>query len=159
MAASFSLTGTLRLTPVWTEPLDLVDVVDRTVISEAITLVDGDGAGEADCYWKDVRTVAPASADTLDLSALPLDVYGGTATLDMATVRLIYIKNRSATIPIRYDIDGNDGRVSIAPGGVFLWHAGSAVSYVPTNLAAEIYLYNPGASAADYEIVIAGVKA
>lgn len=155
MAASFSLTGTIRLTPVWTEPLDLVDVVDRTAIAETISLSDGDGAGEADSYWKDVRTVAASTTDTVDLTALPLDVYGGTDTLSLANVRLIYVKNRSATVALSYAVGAET--IALRPGGLFFWYAASNAAAAAYS-ATEIRVTNAGASAVDYEIVLAGVK-
>lgn len=159
MAASFSLTGTIRLTPTWTEPLDLVDVVDRTAIVETITLADGDGTGEADCYWKDVRTVAASATDTIDLSALPLDVYGGTATLDMATVRLIYVKNKSATIELSISLGAGITGLNVAPGGVVVSSNPAAVQLPLLYDSTTFEIGNTGASAVDYEIVIVGVKA
>jgi hypothetical protein len=158
VAASFSLAGTIRLTPTWTEPLDLVDVVDRTAIAETITLADGDGTGEADCYWKDVRTVAASAFDTIDLSALPLDVYGGTATLDMATVRLIYVKNRSASIELNINLGGGATYLSVAPGGVVVSSYPAAGTYPLIYDSTTFEIANLGASAADYEIVLVGVK-
>lgn len=156
MAASFSMTGSVRVVPTWTEPLDLVDVVDKTTIAETLTLANGTAAGQADAYWKDVRTVAASTTDTVDITALPLDVYGGTDTISIANVRLIYVKNRSATVALSYAVGAE--AVALRPGGVFLWYAPSNAT-AATYSATEIRVTNAGASAVDYEIVIVGVKA
>lgn len=155
MAASFSMTGAVRIVPVWTEPLDLVDVVDKTTIAETLTLANGTAAGQADAYWKDVRTVAASTTDTVDLTALPLDVYGGTDTISLANVRLIYVKNRSTTVALSYAV-GSEA-VALRPGGIFFWSAPSNAAAAAYS-ATEIRVTNAGASAADYEILIAGVQ-
>lgn len=156
MAANFSLTGRVRLVPTWTEPLDLVNVIDRTAIDQAITFVDGDGAGEADCYWRDVRTVAANGVNSVNRTSLPLNTYGGTATLNMASIRLIYVKNKSATNEIAYQLGGD--LVLLSPGGVFFWCSGNA-SAAPIVAPNTITIENDNGTSADYEIVLVGVKA
>ena len=155
MAASFSMTGSVRVVPTWTEPLDLVDVVDKSTLVETLTLANGTAANQANCYWKHVRTVAASTTDTVDLTALPLDVYGGTATIGLANVRLIYVKNRSTTVALSYAVGAE--AVALRPGGVFLWYAPSNAT-AATYSATEVRVTNAGASAVDYELVLVGVK-
>ena len=157
MAASFSLTGSLRLSPTWTEPLDLVSIIDRTTISQSFALANGTAADQGDCYWKDVRTVAASATNTIDLTALPLNVYGGTDSIGISTLKLVYVVNRSATVSLTYSIGA--ASVTILPGGVFVWFGGGAAASPPIKQAGQIQVVNAGASAADYEIVLAGVKA
>lgn len=157
MAASFSFSGLVRLIPTWTEPLDLVDVIDQTRLSETLALANGTGAGQANCYWRDTRTVAASGTDTINLAALPLNVLGGSATLDINTLKLVYVRNKSATVSLSYGIGAET--VTILPGGVFLWFGGGSAASLPVNATDQIEVANPGGSAADYEIVLAGVKA
>ena len=159
MAASFSLTGSLRLDPRWTDDLNTTTVLDSARVNISFTLADGDGDGEANAFWKDVRTVAPSTTDTIDLSALPINLFGGSDPLDLATVRLIYVRNLSATTTLEYVL--SDNNFSIAPQGVFLWANSLAATNAPVifGSSAEIHINNPGASAADYEIILIGVKA
>ena len=156
MAASFSMTGTIRLVPTWTEPLDLVNVVDQTTIAETLAIANGTAAGQADCYWKDRRTVAGSTTDTIDLTALPLDVYGGADTIGIANARLIYVKNRSTTAALSYAVGAE--AVALRPGGVLLWYAPSNAT-APSYSATEIRVTNAGGSAVDYDIIVVGVKA
>jgi hypothetical protein len=159
VAASFSLTGTLRLDPRLVDDLNTTLVTDATRVNLSLSLTNGDGDGEADAYWRDVRTVAGSGQDTIDLLALPLSVFGGSGTLDMATVRMIYIRNMSTTQPLSYEFDETNKRIDLAPGGVFLWSAGSDTAQTPIFSDSEIQLSNLGNSAADYEILLIGVKA
>jgi hypothetical protein len=158
VAASFSLTGSLRLDPRWVDDLNTTLVTDATRVNLTLSLTNGDGDGEADCYWRDVRTVAGGDTDVIDLSALPLSVFGGTGTLDMAGVKLIYVRNLSETESLAYYVSG--GSVpSIPPGGVFLLKADTSPSTVWLADDKLIEIENPGTSAADYEILLIGVKA
>jgi hypothetical protein len=156
VAASFDFTGSVRLVPTWTEPLDLVDVVDKTTISQALSLDDGTAAGEADCYWRDTRTLAAGGTDTLDLSSLPLNVYGGTDTLDIGTLRVVYVRNKSATVALQYSVGSET--MTITPGGLFVWYGTTTFTASPTSAAQEIVIENDGASAVDYDIVLVGVQ-
>jgi hypothetical protein len=158
VAASFSLTGTLRLDPRWVDDLNTTLVTDATRVNLTLALTNGDGDGEADAYWRDVRTVADGDTDTIDLSALPLSVFGGTGTLDMATVKLIYVRNLSADSSLAYRVAG-DTPPRIPPGGVFLFKADSGPDELWMADAQTIEIQNTGNSAADYEILLIGVKA
>lgn len=161
MAASFSLTGQLRLTPTWTDELNATDVVDSTPILQALTLTDGTGNGQANCYWKDVRTVAGNSTDTIDLMVVPLKAYGGTANVYFTNLRMIYVKNRHASASLLFAVP--DFEFSIVAGGMFLWFAPSNASSTPVSTffanSKSIGITNVNANSIDYEIVIAGTKA
>jgi hypothetical protein len=157
VAASFSLTGTLRLDPRWVDDLNTTLVTDATRVNLTLSLTNGDGDGEADCYWRDVRTVAASATDAIDLSDLPLSVFGGTGTLNMATVKLIYVRNLSETESLSYYVGGSGP--SIPPGGVFLLKADTSPATVWLADGQLIEIENFGSSAADYEILLIGVKA
>ena len=160
MAASFSLAGAIRLTPTWTEPLDLVDVVDRTVVAETLALANGTGSDQGNFYWKDVRTIAANSLNTIQLASLPLTTYGGTATLAVSQLRLIYVKNRSTSVQMQYRIRGTQPEFTLQPGGMFVWYSPSNAQHPPLAVIspATIQLRNPTNFSGDYEIVLAGVK-
>jgi hypothetical protein len=158
VAASFSLTGSLRLDPRWTDDLNTTTVTDSARVNITFALANGDDDGEADAYWKDVRTVAASTTDTIDLSELPLSLFGGSEPLDMATVRMIYVRNLSTTIELTYAIAGGSD-AGIPPGGSFMWFAPEATADVWLAGSQLIEIANDGASAANYEIILIGVKA
>jgi len=158
VAASFSLTGTLRLDPRLVDDLNTTLVTDATRVNLTLALTNGDGDGEADAYWRDVRTVAASATDTIDLSALPLSVFGGSGTLDMAQVRAIYVKNLSATVSIFYSLGGV--LAEIPPLGIVFLMLPEDLSNNDWLAGAQtIEIENFGNSAADYEILLIGVKA
>lgn len=157
MAASFSLTGSLRLDPRWADDLNTTTVLDSARVNITFALTNGDDDGEADAYWKDVRTVAADTTDALDLSALPLSLFGGSEPLDMATVRLIYVRNLSATTELTYNVAGTPA--GIPPGGSFLWFAPEPTADLWLANSQFVEVQNSGAAAANYEIILIGVKA
>lgn len=160
---TFSLAGQLRIQPTWTDTLSTTDVVDSVEIIRALTLANGTGAGQANAYWRDVRTVAGGDLDSLILTALPVSVFGGTSTLNMASVKGIYVRNMSATVPLVYLFDGGDAACQLPPGGLMLWLSPTAVSaggsFEWSASDSEILIENQTATSAQYEIVIIGVKA
>lgn len=150
-----SITGQVRLAASWVDDLTNTTVTDSASIAERVAFANGTGLAQANAYWRDSRTVAGNATDTINTTALPLSVFGGTGTINLAAVKLIYVKNTSATATITYDINGQD--CQIPPGGVFLWTAGSAPAnkwFHGNNIVIE-----GGNTPAVYEILLAGVLA
>jgi hypothetical protein len=160
VAASFSLTGSLRLDPRWVDDLNTTLVTDATRFNLALSLTNGDGDGEADAYWRDVRTVAGGETDSVAMAAgLPLSVFGGSGTveLDPGKLRLLYVRNLSDTATLGLVLEDLE-QLQLPPRGVLLLSRPADASFAGGN-AGDIYIVNESASAADYEILLIGVKA
>lgn len=165
MAASFSLTGTVRIVPTWTDDLNTTTVSDSVTVNQAIALTDGDGSGEADGYWRDVRTVAASATDTIQLDDLPLNVMGGAGVLDLAELRLVYVRNRSETHNLNFWFGYKSGittittsAIAVRPGGFVVHSSPDAQRVLANQLPTLVAVQNTGAGAADYEIVLVGVR-
>lgn len=157
---TFSLAGQLRFQPTWTDTLSTTDVVDSVEIIQALTFANGTGAGQANAYWRDVRTVAATTDDFVVLTALPVNVFGGSSMLNMASVKGIYVRNMSATVPLRYGFEGGDALPEIPPGAFMMWISPTAAQSEPwSNSFLGVRISNESATSAQYEIVIIGVKA
>lgn len=154
MATEFSLTGSLRLTPKVVDTLNLTDVTDTATVAYSVTLSDGSGADQANRYWKDVRTVAAGTTATVTLSSLPLNVFTGTGTLNLAKQKVVAIRNLSATTAVTVAM-GTSLTAVLAAGGVVYATNPTAAAWA----AATLTLTNGGASAVDVEIHLVGVKA
>lgn len=158
---TFSLTGSLRIVPSWTDTMSTTSIVDSVTIQQQLTLADGDLAGEADAYWRDVRTVAATTIDTVSLASLTQSVFGGTSTLDLDEIKLLYVRNLSATLPLQlrfgYPTSQESTDWELRPGGFVLLSAGTAFE-VDNTKPDSVILENAGASSVQYEIVIVGVQ-
>jgi hypothetical protein len=154
MATTFSLSGSVRLTPKVVDALNLTDVTDTVAINEPITLLDGTGANQANRYWKDVVTVAASTTETVDLKALPLNVFGGTGTLNLAKQKVVYLRNRSATVSVSVAM-GTSLTALLGPGGVLCATKPDATGWGEDDLT----ITNAGGAAVDVEIHLVGVKA
>jgi len=155
MPASLSITGQVRLSASWVDDLTSATVTDSASVLRALSLTNGTGADQVNGYWRDVRTVAGSATDTIDTTSLALSVFGTAGTLNLATVKLIYVRNQSATVTLTYDIDG--ANYGLPPGAIFLWTAGTG----PTNkwFHGGNIVIEGGSASATYEIIVAGVKA
>ena len=165
MAAEFSLTGTLRLVPRWVDDLNTTTVTDTATALLTFTLANGTGNDQADGYTKDVITIAAAGTATIDLRALTLNLFGGTGTVALAKVKTLLIKNRSTTASLSaFGSTSNRwtalaaGAVTIGPDGTF-YVTHPKGGYATTASDKVIAITNNGASAADVELYIVGVKA
>jgi hypothetical protein len=154
MATKFSLSGSLRLTPKIVDTLSLTDVTDTAAINQSVTLLDGTGANQANRYWKDVVTVAASTTETVDLEALPLNVFGGTGTLDLVKQKVVYIRNLSATGAVTVAM-GTSLTALLGPGGVLYATKPDATGWGEDDLT----ITNAGGAAVDVEIHLVGVKA
>lgn len=159
---TFSMTGQLRFVPSWTDAMSTTDVVDSVTIQVPLTLSDGDGAGEADAYWRDVRTVAATTTDTVSIDNLSLSIFGGSSTLDLAELKLVYVRNLSETLPLQfrfgYPTAQETSDIELRPGAFVLLSGGTGLE-VEGAAPDSVIVENTGASAANYEIVLVGVQA
>jgi hypothetical protein len=153
MASTFSLSGSLRVSPIWVEPLDASTVTDATSALISFAFENGTGSGQANAYWRDLVSVSATSTTTINLTALPMNVFGTAGTLDMDRQKLLLIRNRSTTIGLTVAL-GTSVTAALNAGGVVL-----ASSTVAGWSETSLTLTNAGASAVSVEVYIVGVKA
>lgn len=153
MAATFSLAGSLRVSPTWVEPLDASTVTDAVTALVTFSLDNGTGNGEADAYWRDLITVAATTTTTVNLAALTMNVFGTAGTLDLDRQKLILVRNRSTTTGVTVAL-GTSVTATLNAGGVVL-ATSTAAGWSETSLT----LTNAGAASVAVEVYIAGVKA
>jgi len=164
VAASFSLTGSLRVAPSWVDDLNTTALTDSATASISFALANGTGSGQANGYYKDVVTVAASGTANIDLRALPLVFMGGSGTLSLASVKALLVVNRSSTATLSVGVSVANrwtglsaGLITVGPSGVFY------TTQLTTGLATTasdkvLAITNNGASAADVEVYIVGVK-
>jgi len=153
MTAEFRLTGSLTVDPSWSDDLNASRVIDSARASLRFTLDDGDGPGEADGYYKNLVTIADGDTVTIDVEDLPRNVFGGTASLDLAAVKVILIRNLSPDVAVSAAL-GTSVTAALDPGGV-LYATSTDSGWAETTLT----LINGGGDDADVEIILAGVQA
>lgn len=127
----------------------------------------GSGANQVNAIFLSLARSLAATSESFDLNT-QTDVYG--ATINFATVKLLFIRNKSTTAGQYLRLSGNflDGDVSnlgplggtspvayIGPGGEFLWNSPTDGATVTNTTADTITLTN--AATFTYDIVIAGV--
>lgn len=91
MAQTFSMFGTVQLSPSWVDG----SATDETTVNVALSLANGTGSGEADSYWAKTYTIAAGQSDSLDLTALTRTVFGSSGSLYLASVKAILFRNLS----------------------------------------------------------------
>jgi hypothetical protein len=153
MASTFSLSGSLRISPIWVEPLDASTVTDATSALVSFAFENGTGSGQANAYWRDLVSVSATSTTTINLTALPMNVFSTAGTLDIDRQKLLLIRNRSTTIGLTVAL-GTSVTAALNAGGVVL-ASSTAAGWSETSLT----LTNAGASAVSVEVYIVGVKA
>lgn len=153
MAASFSLAGTLRIVPSWVDTLTATTVTDTATAQIGFTLTDGTGNDQANAGWRDKITVAAGQTATVTLSALTLNLFGGTGTLSLASQKVLLARNLSTTTAVTVAL-GTAVTASLGPGGV-VYATRPATGWAATTLT----ITNAGAAAADVELYLVGVKA
>ena len=161
MAATFSLTSSLRVTPRWVDALDMIDVVDTVSPTLNFNLANGTGAGQADSYWKGTVAITANQTTSLDLRALSLSVFGGTGTLSLASVKALLVVNKSTTATLT--IGGADadrwaarsaGSETLGPSGVLYAVNGAGWA---TSASSKVLTFTAAANAT-CDVYLAGVK-
>ena len=153
MAASFSLAGSLRVSPTWVEPLDASTVTDAVTALVTFSLENGTGTGQANAYWRDLISVGASSTTTVNMESLGMSVFGTAGTLFLDRQKLILVRNRSTTTGITVAL-GTSVTAALNAGGVVL-ATSTAAGWSETSLT----LTNAGAAAVAVEVYLVGVKA
>lgn len=138
-------------------------------IQQLITLADGTGAGQANLFWADQRTVASASNDDLDLAGVLVDAFGATITAVELVALLVINAPRSGsanttnltigggTNPVVGFLGGTTPTIGpIRPGSfVFLGSSDAAGFGAITASTGDILrIANSSGAAATYQIAI-----
>jgi hypothetical protein len=111
-------------------------------------------AGESNFHWQADRDVAAAGTDTLDLSALPVVVFGEDATVGFVSINSIWIRNTGEG-PL--EMDYGQMAVLLPVGAVAFYNLPSTgVSTAASGSSLVITATNASSS---YEILIVGAKA
>jgi hypothetical protein len=133
--------------------------------SKAFTIATGVGAGQADMFWSDARTLADGATEDLDLSGSLTSHLGGTLTF--ARIKALLIKaadanttnltvTRSAANGVPFLVTAGDGFV-LKPGQAFLLTDLSAAGVVVTAATGDLLTITNGAgAAATYDIIVIG---
>ncbi len=72
---------------------DVSTIIDGARLEYHVALPDGAGADEADRIWHDERTLAAGDSEELDLSALPMMLFGDSLSVAMAKVKALLLIN------------------------------------------------------------------
>ena len=140
-------------------------------VNDSLSWETGTGASQADLVWADqARSINATTNDDLDLAGGLTDGLGATVT--MARLKLIYIKNNettagrviqlggSATNPVSTLFGATPDYLTIPPGGIFCLAVPDATAFAVTGGSADtIRIRNPNASAITYDIILIGASA
>ena len=163
MATTFTLSGTLKVTPRWVDSRSATDITDTAIATNTIALDDGAADGQANAYWKDQLPLAAGASVTIDLRSLSHKAFGGTGTLAFAAVKLLMICNNGIGNVVVGGTPANrwnswaTGNVTIGAGCVvFATNTGSG--WATTTTGKTLQITNSGADAMTVDVYIAGVK-
>lgn len=163
---SLTTTFTFNLRSLLVAALDLSSPICDLNIPRLIQLADGAGVNAANLLYQDSVTLAAGDETLIDLTALT-DAFGNA--INFARVKLIYLRNKSATAGDNLQLGGtvsnglstlfvgmNAGQL-IGPDGTAVLVNPSAAGWAVTAATADILrIGNPGANAIAYDIVLIG---
>lgn len=122
MAQSFSMFGTVQVSPTWTDG----SVVDSTTINLALALASGTGDDQADAYWVKTYSLAAGGDDSFDLTALPRSAFGASGNVYLWKVKALVLRNLSSVTTFtvggsptnRWAGFSSSGTLTVAPDGI-----------------------------------------
>jgi hypothetical protein len=164
MPQTFSLTSALRVVPSWSDDLTTTTVTDSVTALLTLALANGTGNDQANGFWKDVFSINASAQASIDLRSLPLNVFGGTGNLSLASVKLVLIENRSSTAGLSIATSVSNRWTNFAADTLVLPAAGVLYATAPkagwatTTTNKILSITNNGAAAASVAAYIVGVK-
>ena len=169
-----TLTTDVRGSVSWTlaAASDLSTQADNGSVSFDHSYVDGAAAYQASVRWHDRRTLAAATSETLDLTALTQVLLDGTQTITFATLRELVVVNHGTAADQTIDVStegltnglwdlldkGNQTGGSIRTHRAGVWAISrKKLGWVITASTKEIKLTNNAAGdPTDYSIYLVG---
>ena len=150
--------------------LDLGDATFPIALTQAITLLNGTGAGQADMVFTDTRTLSASATEDLDLAASLVDAYG--ATMTFARIKVIIVTaasgntnnvnvTRPASNGVPLFLAAGDG-LAVRPGGVAVPLACSDATGVPVTAGTGdllTFTNSAGSTSVTYTVIIIGASA
>jgi hypothetical protein len=164
MPQTFSLASSLRVVPSWSDDLTTTTVTDTVTALLTLAMAGGTGNDQANGFWKDVFSINASAQYTIDLRALPLNVFGGTGNLSLSSVKLVLIENRSSTAGLSISTSVSNRWANFAADTLVLPAAGVLYATAPkggwatTTTNKVLSITNNGGAAASVAAYIVGVK-
>lgn len=153
-----TLTGTVDLST-------LTDVLRRNYTK---SFTDGAGAGQAQIWWHDQRTLGASATENIDLAGALPGMFGGTLTF--TAIKAVIVLASAANNPAnevqvtRPAANGaplfmaaGDG-ISLAPGAIFVWVDPGATGKAITAGTADLLTVtnSAGTNSVTYDIIVVG---
>lgn len=165
-----SLSGGLNVTH-QTTGNDGATITDVNKIGFNGTFIYGTGLDSCNLNWHDQRSVNPVADDDLDLTVLPLSVFGQIIDINFVNVRAIVIACLSTTSGDKLYIDTTVANAYLGP-----WSSSGSKPVIGANSVLivsnkkdgfgatsstnkVIRVHNPGAAAVSYQVAIIGNNA
>lgn len=148
----------------------LSDVEESVIkISRAFTALfdDGVGANQINLFWQDIRTLAGAANEQLDLSPTPASGTAGSVVFvkvkgiafwALPANTTILTVGRSATTPLPW-LSATANLAGLTPGGFFQFCDPSAAGIACAAGTDTIFVSNAAGASASYLVIIAGTNA
>lgn len=161
MSREYTLTGNLKLKPVWSEDFSATVISDRAVIVNDVNLNSVDSDFYVDAHFKDQVDV-DTTASELDLTALTHKAFGDSGTIALENILVIYLENKSETQDITIFGGSTDawqgfsaGAITLKPSSV-LYATAPGSGWPVTSSAKKIQL-QASASGAKLDVFLVGV--
>lgn len=149
--------------------LDLGDANFPIALTQAIALLNGTGAGQADLIFTDSRTLSASGTENLDLAGSLTDAYGATITFARIKAVLIVAASgntndvqvtRPASNGVPIFMAAGDG-IALKPNAVFLWAASDATGVAVTAGTGDLLTItnSAGTTGVTYTVIIIGASA
>lgn len=160
-----SASARINLKWLYENTLDVGNAQDQQNVVKSFSVTDGEGANQFEGIFRDDRSVATSTEDTLDFYGSLTDAFGNA--ISAKAVKWIYIENtgtvritwggNAAEIP--YFAAVND-KLGIEAGGCNLWIAPTAAGIAVTATTGDILSVTntSGSVAATYRIIVAYTK-
>jgi hypothetical protein len=163
MPTTFTLSGTLKVTPKWIDSRSATEITDRAIATHTVALDSGTASGQANAYWKDQLPINAGASVTIDLRSLAHKAFGGIGTLSFGAVKMLMICNNGTGEVVVGGTPANrwttwaTGNVTIGAGSV-LFATNTASGWATSTTGKTLQITNAGASVALVDIYVAGVK-
>lgn len=165
MADTFSLTGSLRLNPIWVEESRFGDTTRQADYVQTFSFADGNGTNQSTAFYAANVSLSSLGNTTLDLRSLSVSEFAGSNNVSLSSVRMLLVRNNNANHTLTLAPGSSDGwtnwqgganQTVPAQGVLFATSPAGGINTTASNKT--LLMTNGGNETMNVDVILVGVQ-
>ena len=112
--STFTMGGVLSMAAKWVDG----SATATDAVQVQLPLSGGTGSGQANSYWRMSISIPAGDTHNIDLTALAASYFGGSVSLNLASVKVLMLRNLSTRTPLTVNASATNAWTPFKPGTI-----------------------------------------